>query len=283
MKSFTLDWKGWWLLRSPMSNVPELSARTAVFAVIGARLKKVGSGVGSTAREVVLFGSYQGDEPVRRYLEKVQKMSLGVFAINRCKDIRKYPLVYVAEVKDADEADLEAIRALLYEAVPFAPRHAAMPAPYQGEPFNIVNGGRNPGLPEEIFRGSKSVPDDAGATVVPEADAAMADAIAKEVAATRRMTPDEAQVSGIATERVGKPSAHFTTEKVEKPPRLIDTAKVDQADMPRGMATERVDKPSATGDDNTEFVPKPEDSQLADQSDEIDGPTVLDEAEQEAS
>src|SRR5690606_22188623 len=63
VKSFTLDWKGWWLLRSPMSNVPELSARTAVFAVIGARLKKVGSGVGSTAREVVLFGSYRGDEP----------------------------------------------------------------------------------------------------------------------------------------------------------------------------------------------------------------------------
>jgi hypothetical protein len=286
VKSFKLDWKGWWLLRTPMSNVPDLQARTAVFAVIGARLKKVGSGVGSTAREVVAFGSYQGDEPVREFLEKVQKMSLGVFVTNRCKEIRKYPLVYVAAVDDATPDELSAILSLLYEAVPYAPKHAGMPKPYKGDGLQIANGGKNPGLPEEVFRGGHGKPEIRGseATVIPEADAAMAQAIAQEVAATQRVSHGEDDVNGIATERVAKPPGHFTTEKVDKPPKLVETTRIDSESVPQGLATERVDKPphyaDEAEDDKTEFVPRPEGAPLSrqKQSESTDGPTILDEA-----
>jgi hypothetical protein len=289
VKSFKLDWKGWWLLRTPMSNVRDLEARTAVFAVIGARLKKVGTGVGSTAREVVAFGSYQGAEPVREFLEKVQKMSLGVFVTNRCKEIRKYPLVYVAAVDDATPDDLSAILSLLYEVVPYAPKHPGMPKPYQGDGMHLANGGKNPGLPEEVFRGGHGNPEIRGseATVVPEADAAMAQAIAQEVAATQRVSPGEDDVNGIATERVAKPQGHFTTEKVDKPPtrpKMVETTRIDSDSLPQGLDTERVDKPSHYGDegddDKTEFVPRPEGAPLSRQkkSAGADGPTVLDEA-----
>ncbi len=289
MKSFKLDWKGWWLLRTPMSNVPDLEARTAVFAVIGARLKKVGSGVGSTAREVVAFGSHQGEGPVREFLEKVQKMSLGVFVTNRCKEIRKYPLVYVAAVDEATPDDLSAILSLLYEAVPYAPKHPGMPGPYKGNGLHLANGGKNPGLPEEVFRGAHGNAEFGGsdATVIPEADAAMAQAIAQEVAATQRVSPGEDEVNGIATERVPKPAGHFTTEKVDKPnkpSKLVETTRIDADNMPQGLATERVDKPPQYADqgedDKTEFVPRPENAPLSrDQETEDAGePTILDEA-----
>jgi hypothetical protein len=279
VKSFKLDWKGWWLLRTPMSKVPDLGAKTAVFAVLGARLKKIGDGIGSSARELVLFGSYNGDAPVRDYLERVQKMSLGVFAYNRCKEIGKQPIVFVAEV-DAGQEDLAAIVSLLYEGVPFAPKHSSMPAPYRGGPFHVINAGKNPGLPEEVFRGGETQASrESGATVLPEADAALAQAIAREVTATRRVPADDVDPGALPTERVQKSPGHFTTEKLDRPPRFVETSKVDRDSIAAGVATERVDKPSGytESDDKTEFVPKPA------QGAADDSPTILDEAEQEAT
>ena len=297
MKSFTLDWKGWWLLRPALSDVPELAVKCCVYAVMGAKLKKVGGGVGSSGREPILFNVYKGDEPVRQHLINLQNMSLGVFAAKRSKEIQKHAIVYVAEVPaDADLGDLASMLSLIYEAVPYAPKHHAMPETYAGETFHIKNDGRNPGLPPEIFHRDKSAapatPRDPDAT----ADAAMEAAIAAEAQATRRLTQGEMDVRGIATEKVDKPQEHLATEKLDKPPRLVETAKVnkdsiesglatervpklvettkvDKDKLDHGLATERVAKPGETHD--TEFVAKPGDEST-------DEPSILDEASKEA-
>lgn len=288
MRSFTLDWKGWWLLRTPLSDVPELGAKTAVYAVMAAKLKKVGGGVGSSARECVMYGVHKGDISIHDHLEKLQKMSLGVFALNRCKQIAKSPIIYAAAVPDdTDLGELAAILALLYEATPHAPQHHAMPKPYKGAPIHVKNTGKNPGLPEEIFRGAgPAVTHDGDATVDgdAEADAAMAKAISAEAAITRRMTPEEMELRGIATEKVAKPAAHIPTEKVEKPPKLVETTKLDKDNIAQGLATEKVDKPQGPAESHhkTEFVPKPDDVPQS-RAIEEDEPSVLGEAGRDAS
>ena len=314
MKRFTLDWKGWWLLRTPMSDVPELNANCGVYAVMGARLKKVGNGIGSSGREPILFGVHKGDESIKDHLIKLQKMSLGVFAVNRAKDIRKHPIVYAAALpQDTDLGDLAGILSLIYKAVPFAPKHHAMPAEFTGEPMLIQNNGRSPGLVEEIFhgKGKPQKPKDSDATQDIEADRAMEAAIAAEAQATRRLTQAEMDARGIATEKVAKPQDHLATEKLDKPPTLIETAKVDKDDIEQGLATERVPKliettkvdketleqglatervpkpPGTEQASDTEFVPKPEET-LAETPDETseegsEEPTILDEAGKEAS
>ena len=283
MKSFTLDWKGWWLLRTPISDVPELGAKCCVYAIMGAKLKKVNGGIGSSGREVVMFGVHKGDETVKEHLTKLQKMSLGVFALNRCKDIKKHPTIYVAALpEDTDLGDLSSILSLVYGAVPFAPKHHAMPQPYQGENFHIKNTGRNPGLPEEMFHRDKTADSDdtldPDATHDGDADAAMEAAIAAEAQATRRLTQAEMDARGIATEKVAKPESHIPTEKLEKPPRLIETTKVDKEKLEQGLATERVPKPPGVDANqpagDTEFVPKPGDDEDAESTE----PTILDEA-----
>lgn len=301
MKSFTLDWKGWWLLRTPMSDVPELKPKCGVYAVMGAKLKKVGNGVGSSAREPILFGVHKGDDSLLEHLTKLQKMSLGVFAVNRAKEIRKHAIVYAAALpEDADLADLQGILSLIYQSVPFAPKHHAMPPLYGGDPMLIKNIGRPPGLAEEIFHGKGKAgtkAKDSDATQDGEADRAMEAAIAAKAQATRRLTQEEMDARGIATEKVAKPQDHLATEKLEKPPKLVETAKVDKDDIEHGMATERVPKliettkvdkdkleqglatervpkpPGTEEPKDTEFVPKPEEEE----------PTILDEAGKEAS
>ncbi|MBE7490604.1 MAG: hypothetical protein HS108_02405 [Planctomycetes bacterium] len=265
MKSFTLDWKGWWLFRSPLSAAAELNSSTAVYAVMGAKLKKVEQGIACTAREPVLFNVHKGGGNLRDHLEKLLKMSLGVFALKRCQEIRKQPIVYAAFLPDdTDLGDLAAMLSLLYGAVPFAPKHHAMPKPYDGEPMRLVNTGRAIGLPGEITFGSgKPRVADADQTRNGEADAdaAMSAAIAQEAAVTRTLTREEMQVSGLATERVAKPARDgaLSTEKLDKPdaprPHLVETTRIEKDDVAQGLATERVAKP---GDNVTEFVPRPE-------------------------
>lgn len=296
MKSFTLDWKGWWVLRTPLTDVPELNVKCCVYAVMGAKLSKVKGGIGSSGREPILFNVYKGDETAKQHLLSVQKMSLGVFAASRGREINKHTIVYVAGLPaDTDIGDLASILSLLYEAVPYAPKHHAMPPKYKGDTFHIKNAGRNPGLPEEIFHTAKSKSSDSDKTHDPDAthdgaaDAAMSAAIAAEAQATRRLTQHEMDVRGIATEKVAKPDPHIQTEKLDKDvPRLIETTKVDKEnisglatervpklvettkvdkDKISGLATERVPKPQPS--DRTEFVAKPEPA---------DQPTVLDEA-----
>ena len=305
MKSYTLDWKGWWLLRTPMSDVPELKPKCGIYAVMGAKLKKVGNGVGSSGREPILFGLHKGDETINEHLAKLQKMSLGVFATNRAKEIRKHPIVYVAALPDdTDLGDLQGVLSLIYKSVPFAPKHHAMPPEYTGEPMLVKNAGRAPGLVEEIFhgKGKSEKPKDSDATQDVDADRAMEAAIAAEAQATRRLTQEEMDARGIATEKVAKPNEHLATEKIDKPPKLVETAKVDKEDIERGMATERVPKliettkvdkdkleqglatervpkPQGAEEPNdTEFVPKPEES-----GEDSEEPTILDEAGKEAS
>lgn len=259
MKTFTLDWKGWWLFRSPLSAAAELNSTTAIYAVMGAKLRKVDQGIACTAREPVLFNAHKGGT-LRDHLEKTIKMSLGVFALKRCQEIRKQPIVYAAILPDdTDLGDLSAILSLLYGAVPFAPKHHAMPKPYDGDPLRITNAGRAIGLPSEINFGtgpSAGRPADSDQTRDGEADAAMTEAVAKEMAVTRTMTRQDAEISGLATERVSKPQA-LSTEKLDKPdpPKLVETTKISKEDVAQGMATERVAKPGAS---ITEFVPRPE-------------------------
>lgn len=219
-----------------MPVLPALEAKSAVFAVIGARLRKVSGGTASSAREVIMFGAHQGENSVGEHLAKLLRMSLGVFVLDRCKEIRKYPIVYTAALPDASPADLQAVVAQLYSLVPGAPRHHAMPEAGALSPVALINTGKNPGLPEAVPPEASA---DAGATVVPDADAAMAEAIAQEFAATRRMTPEEANVNGVATERVPKPPAFVNTERVDKP---------EGFEPAEGNGTQ---------DDDTEFVAKP--------------------------
>jgi hypothetical protein len=293
VKSFTLDWKGWWLLRTPISDVPELKAKCCVYAVMGAKLQKVKGGVGSSGREPILFNVYRGTESTKDHFLKLQKMSLGVFATNRAKEINKHAIVYIAALPDdTDLGDLGSILSLLYGAVPYAPKHHAMPPKYEGETFHIKNAGRNPGLPEELFHREKSEAEkkkDPDATHDGVADAAMSAAIAAEALATRRLSQAEMDARGIATEKVAKPENHISTEKLDKDgPTMVETARIDKdsADpterVPKmvettkvnkeeigGLATERVPKPPPSK--RTEFVAKPD-------GEPAEEPTVLDEA-----
>lgn len=262
MKTFTLDWKGWWLFRSPLSAAAELNSTTAIYAVMGAKLKKVEQGIACTAREPVLFNVHKGGA-LRDHLDKLIKMSLGVFALKRCQEIRKQPIVYAAFLPDdTDLGDLAAILSLTYGAVPFAPKHHAMPKPYDGEPIRINNTGRAIGLPSEIvFGAGKARVADSDQTRDGEsdADAAMSAAVAQEAAVTRTMTRQDMEVSGLATERVAKPEREpLSTERVDKPaeprPHLVETTRIDKEDVAQGLQTERVAKP---GEAVTEFVPRP--------------------------
>lgn len=295
MKTFTLDWKGWWLFRSPLSAAADLNSTTAIYAVMGAKLKKVDQGIACTAREPVLFNAHKGGT-LRDHLEKLIKMSLGVFAAKRCQEIRKQPIVYAAFLPDdVDLGDMAAMLSLLYGAVPFAPKHHAMPKPYDGDPMRIVNAGRAIGLPSEInFGAGRSRPADSDQTRDgdAEADAAMSAAVAQEAAVTRTMTREDMEVSGLATERIAKPQQPLATEKLDKPdaprPHLVETTRIDKDDVAQGhqpLATEKVDKPEPArphlvettridkddiaqglqtervpkpGENITEFVPRPE-------------------------
>lgn len=283
MKTVTLDWKGWWLLRSPISGAADLNSTTAVYAVMGAKLKKVEQGIACTAREPVLFHLHKGG-PLREHLEKVMKMSLGVFALKRCQEIRKQPIVYAAFLPDdSDLGEMAGLVSLLYGALPFAPKHHAMPKPYDGEPIRVLNTGRAIGLPSEIaFGAGKTRLADSDQTSDGEANAAMSAAIAQEAAVTRTLTREEMALSGIATERVAKPDRPevIGTEKLDKPavPRLIETTKIDKDDIGQGLATERVPKPAH--EHNTEFVPKPDDVPIQRKEDGTaeDSTEALDEA-----
>jgi hypothetical protein len=248
-----------------MTDVPELGARTAVYAVMASKLKKVGKGVGSSGREIVMFGVHkgEGEESVKAHLEGLGKTALGVFITKRCKEIRKHPIVYVAALSDdTDIGELSNILSILYGATPFAPKHHAMPQPYTGPAVTIINSGKVPGIAAELQAGeglAEPRRKDADSTSDPEADEAMSKAIANEAAATRRMTQAEMDARGIATEKVDKPH-HLATEKVDKPPKLVETTKMDKDDVRLGIETERVPKPpeiAGAAESDTEFVPKP--------------------------
>lgn len=287
MKSFTLDWKGWWVFRTPVSDVPELFPRNAVYAIMGSKLVKTAKGIASKGRELVLFGACY-DECVREHLENLQKTALGVFAINRCKEISKNPLIYVAALPDdTDAGDLSTIVSLLYSKAPFAPKHHVMPAPYQGKAVLVKNVGSNIALPKEIFAGSgdKYEPSQPSAdeTVTLAADATMRQAIEAEAAVTRHMSQNERDERKIATERIVRRKVLIETAKITKEeligiateridrPEMVETVKLDKEDIENGMATERVDKLDLTPNMvetvkvnrekmqglDTEFVPKP--------------------------
>ena len=239
-----------------MSEAPELGSAAAVYAVMGARLRKVSKGVACTAREPVLFGAHQGG-PVREHLAALLKSSLGAFALERCKEIRKQAIVYAAILPDdTAAADLGAIVSLIYGAVPFAPRHHSMPPAYTGPPVRILNTGRVPGLPAEIKFGVDKHLLDPDQTRVGEANLAMAQAMARDAVATRALAPEDVGIGGLATERVARPEEVVATEKVAKPDGLIDTEKVDKEGVGSGIVTERVLRPTDHVDD-TEFVPRP--------------------------
>lgn len=238
MKRFTLNWKGWWLLRPHMTDVADLRVKCAAFAIMGARLKKVGRGIGASHREPVMFGVHKGDEPLRQFLHELQKKSLGVFVDRRCRDIRKHPTVYVAALpEDTDLGELGAILSVIYESVPYAPRHHAVPEPYDGEPIHVSNRGRNTGLPDEIEKGWDDPADgseDSDRTHDAEIDTGM----------------DPNQDRSIATEKVPHPDeaeSQLPSERVDKPP-LVETARLDKDNIPQGVETERVPKPSDEGD-----------------------------------
>jgi len=292
VKVFTLDWKGWWLFRSPLSAAEDLNSTTAVYAVMGAKLRKVEQGIACTAREPVLFNVHKGGT-LRDHLEKQLKMSLGVFALKRCQEIRKQPIVYAAFLpEDIDLGDLSAILSLTYGAVPFAPKHHAMPKPYDGDAVRIVNSGRAIGLPSEITFGAgktRTADSDQTRNGENEADAAMSAAIAKEAAVTRTMTREDMEVSGLATERIAKPEKDqaLSTEKLDKPapPKLVETTKIEKENIAQGLATERVPKPGGGGA-ITEFVPRPESSDAAEsgtESSKEDTQNELDEAQPKAT
>lgn len=311
-KTYKLDWKGWWVLRTPMSNVPDLNARTGVYAVMGAKLKKVEGGIACSSRELVLFGVHKGETSLREAIEGLQKMSLGVFATKRCEDIRKKAIVYAAALPDNTELDeLASILSVLYGAVPFAPKHHVMPPPYDGTAILIQNLGRTPGLPEEIFVGTGGKPENDADRTREDLETTLMDAAKLRAKATRRTLKEEIitrdDIQGLATEKVGKPS-ELASSKLERPgvsnrPHLVETTKLEKDDIGHGIATERVDKaevphmvetrvvsrdddrlgiatervakPPGTPEHehNTEFVPKPNGAE---------NPSgVLDEAEQE--
>lgn len=261
MKSITLDWKGWWLLRTPMTDVKEMASGAVVYAVVGAKLKKVKGGVGCTARELIMFGSHKGGA-AKEHFENFPKTAFGAFVKRRAEEIKKRAIVYLAAVPDdTPDEDLAAFLSLLYGAVPFAPKHHAMPAPYAGEPLHILNKGRAIGLPAEVFhsKGEKQRAEDAASsddTVDP--DVAMAMAAAQDAQATRILAPDDSDPGGLETAKLQRPGTPLATEKVEKPNRFIETEKIDKNKIAAGMDTEKIPKPPAGRRSlATERVPKP--------------------------
>lgn len=295
-----------------MSDVADLKAKTGVYAVMGAKLKKVEGGIACSAREVVLFGVHKGEESLREAVENLQKMSLGVFATKRCEEIRKKAIVYAAALPDStDLGELADILSVLYGAVPFAPKHHVMPPPYAGPPVLIQNHGRSPGLPEEIFVGQGGKREADSDRTREDLETTLMDAAKLRAKATRKTLKEEIitrdDIQGLATEKVSKPG-DLASSKLERPgvpgrPHLVETTKLEKDDIGQGIATERVDKaeiphmvetrvvsrdddrlgiatervakPPGTPEQehNTEFVPKPNG---ADQ-----GAKILDEAEQE--
>lgn len=259
MIQIKLDWQGWWLYRTPMSQVPQLEWDHVFIAVLAAKLQKVNGGVGCSHRELVMFQYHKGDK-AREFIENMPKTSFGAFVKNRANEINKKAIVYVAKAPDdITEKQAQGALALMYNAVPFAPKHHAMPAPWTGESMHLVNDGKKVGLPPEIFHtDSGKSPADSDKTSDPDADNAMSEAIAKEASITRKMTKDERDPSGIATEKLPKPepgtmatervpkpgedSSNLETEKVSKP-TLVETEIVSREDVAQGIATEKVPKP----------------------------------------
>jgi hypothetical protein len=238
-----LDWKGWWLLRPEMTEAPELRATAAVYAIMGSKLRKVKNGVGSVGRELVLFGVHKGAESVGEHLGALRRTALGVFALQRCKEIGKHPIVYVAAMPDDTEDErMQAVLSALYSCVPFAPRHHAVPRPYRGKPFELVNAGKHPGLPEAYMAG---VPAEDYTDASPDFTELDDDTLTGESVTARPTDRSTAEL------QQGMP-----TERIEKPPRLADTTRIDKdVEEKFGLVTEKVDKPD--GFDDTEFVPPP--------------------------
>ncbi|MCC6573970.1 MAG: hypothetical protein IT462_09265 [Planctomycetes bacterium] len=217
MKTITLDWKGWWLLKQPMSRVPELAATCGLFAIVGAKLEKVGNGIGCSKREPIMFGAHKGGN-FAEFIENLQKTAFGHFIRTRCEEIKKNPIVYVASLPVTFELpQLNGYVGLIYSKMPYLPRHHAVPPAHSGNPVKIISAGKQMGILSEVSFGASS---NTGArTAVPElADEAMAAAIAADAQSTRIMSPKEAEeaVKGVATEKVAKPHA-FETERVAKP------------------------------------------------------------------
>jgi hypothetical protein len=236
-----LDWKGWWLLKQPMTKAPEMALKATIYAVVGAQLEKTAAGIACSKREIICIGAHRG-EPLDEFLINLQKSAMGHFVRSRAAEIKKHPIVYVARLNEsADFAEQAAIVSLIYDNLPFAPKHFAMPAKYSGGPIKLVNTGRTFGLkPEYVVGGSDDGQGenrrlDSNSTHNPEADQAMAAAISAEVQATRKVTRSEMDVRGIATEKVDKPPGMIETERVEKP-------------SPAVLATERIDKPAELSD-----------------------------------
>lgn len=240
MKTVTLDWKGWWLLKQPMTEAPEMALKATVYAVVGAKLDKTPQGIACSKREIIMLGAHRG-EPLREFLVNLQKSAMGHFIRTRAAEIKKHPIVYVARIDENwDFAEQAALISLLYDNLPFAPKHFAMPAKYAGPPLKLVNAGRTFGLKPEYAHGGTDDGEgesrrlDSNATHNPDADAAMSAAIAAEVQATRKVSREEMEVRGIATEKVAKPPGMIETERVEKAPLVL--------------ATERIDKPPELSD-----------------------------------
>ena len=241
LKTVMLDWKGWWLLKQPMTKAPEMALKATIYAVVGAKLEKTTAGIACSQREIICIGAHRG-ESLEEFLTNLQKSAMGHFIRTRATEIKKHPIVYVAKFdENADFAEQAAIVSLLYDNLPFAPKHFAMPAKYSGGSLKLVNTGRTFGLkPEYVVGGSDDGQGekrrlDSNSTHNPDADAAMAAAISAEVQATRKVTRSEMDVRGIATEKVDKPPGMIETERVEKPAATA-------------LATERIDKPAELSD-----------------------------------
>lgn len=264
LKTVTLDWKGWWLLKQPMTKAPEMALKATIYAVVGAKLEKTAAGIACSKREIICVGAHRG-EPLEEFLVNLQKSAMGHFIRTRASEIKKHPIVYVARFdENADFAEQAAIVSLLYDNLPFAPKHFAMPAPYSGGALKLINTGRTFGLKPEYLVGGRDDGQsekrqlDSNSTHNPDADAAMAAAISAEVQATRKVTRSEMDVRGIATEKVDKPPGMIETERVEKP-------------APTVLATERIDKPAELSDRLKRVAPEnSSDSTTATKSDETE-------------
>jgi hypothetical protein len=277
LKTVTLDWKGWWLLKQPMTKAPEMALKASVYAVVGAKLEKTGAGIACSQREIIVVGAHRG-ETLEEFLANLQKSAMGHFIRTRASEIKKHPIVYVARFdENADFAEQAGVVSLLYDNLPFAPKHFAMPAKYAGNALKLVNCGRTFGLKPEYVVGGNDDGEgekrrlDSNSTHNPDADEAMAGAIAQEVQATRKVSRSEMDVRGIATEKVEKPAGMIETERVTKPlPGTIETERVTKP-LPGTIETERVTKP-LSGVIATERVDKP--AELSDRLRKVAGDTA---------
>jgi hypothetical protein len=194
---------------------------------------------------VVMFGVHKGPGSIKEHLEALRRTALGVFALKRCKEIGKHPIVYVAAMaENTGQEQLKAVLSALYGSVPFAPEHHDMPKPYLGKPFEIVNAGQHPGLPDVVYAGQAGAEDNAKLREFSE----LAEETLDGEAITARPTGSESTLLEL---QPGMP-----TERIDKPPRLVDTTRIDKdVEVKFGLATEKVDKPGEQ--DDTEFVPRP--------------------------